>query len=74
MTIIKKNSSLEAECSLLSEMELLQIYGGIGAAAETGSGCAGAGSGCDDTGSGCADAGSGCTNAGSGCAGTGSGC
>ena len=53
MTNLKRNSHLENEFSLLTEMEMLQVYGGNGSARYVGNNCDGAGNSCKDVGNGC---------------------
>lgn len=53
MTLLKKNALMEDEFCLLSEMEMLQVYGGNSSARYVGNNCDGAGNTCKDVGNGC---------------------
>jgi len=46
MTTLRKFNQMQEEYSVLSEMEMLQVFGGGGVARATGTGCEGAGSNC----------------------------
>ena len=67
MTTLRKFNQMQEEYSVLSEMEMLQVFGGGGVARATGTDCANAGTNCADAGSRCTGAGNGCENAGTGC-------
>lgn len=67
MTTLRKFNQMQEEYSILSEMEMLQVFGGGGVARATGTGCEGAGTNCADTGDKCANVGNGCNNAGTNC-------
>lgn len=68
MSLLKRKTMLEDEYSLLSEMEMLHVYGGTGSPREVGTDCDGAGNYCTDVGKGCQNAGTHCSgsNKGSG--------
>lgn len=72
MNVLKRNNQLEDEYSLLSEMDILQVFGGVGTTRDVGHDCSGAGDHCTDVGNGCQNAGKNCTGSGSG-SGSGSG-